>query len=164
MNKRAIVQKIVDSLVAELELYAQSARAAHADATHEQSKAENKYDTRGLEASYLAHGQSRQAAETETARALFESLKLRDFGPQTPVDVGAVVELEARHDTEPVERSFYFIGPKAGGTEIIHAKKSILVITPESPLGREVMGKQQGDLFRFTLAGLSRNYRVVSVW
>ena len=164
MNKRAIVQKIVTSLVAELELYAQSARAAHADATHEQSKAENKYDTRGLEASYLARGQSRQAAETATARALFESLELRDFGPETPIDVSALIELEARHDSEPLERSLYFIGPKAGGTEVVHARKSVLVITPESPLGREVMGKRQGDLFRFTMAGLSRNYRVISVW
>ena len=166
MNKHAIVEKIVACLVAELELYARSAQAAHADATHEQSKAENKYDTRGLEASYLARGQSRQAAETETARQLFASLELRDFGPETPVDVGALVELE----TEPGagrgdgERSFYFIGPRAGGTEVVHDKKTILVITPESPLGREVVGKRQGDRFTISIGGLRGNYRVVSVW
>jgi len=63
LNKRAIVQKIIALLVAELEGYNRSARAAHAEATDEQCKAENKYDTPGLEASYLARGQSRQAAE-----------------------------------------------------------------------------------------------------
>jgi len=164
VNKRAIVQKIVASLVAELELYAQSARAAHADATHEQSKAENKYDTRGLEASYLARGQSLQIVETEVARALFDSLELRDFGPQTPIHMGALIELETGHGAEPVERALYFIGPKAGGTEVVHAHKSILVLTPESPLGREVMGKRQGDRFQFSRGGAARHCRIVSVW
>ena len=32
-----------------------------AKATNEENKAEDKYDTRGLEASYLAHGQSKAA-------------------------------------------------------------------------------------------------------
>ena len=149
MNKRAIVAKIVACLVAELKSYAQSARAAHADATDDQSKAENKYDTRGLESSYLARGQSRQAAETEVARQLFESLELHDFGPATPIEVGALVELEA--DSGDGERSFYIIGPRAGGTEIAHAKKSILVITPESPLGREMVGKRQGERLRVVI-------------
>ena len=63
MNKSALIKKIVEHLSAELALYHKAARATHAEATHEQSKPENKYDTRGLEASYLARGQSRQAAE-----------------------------------------------------------------------------------------------------
>lgn len=164
MNKRAIIQKIVATLDAELALYAQSARAAHADATHEQSKAENKYDTRGLEASYLARGQSLQIVETEVARALFDSLELRDFGPQTPIHMGALVELETEQAAGTPERALYFIGPKAGGTEIVHAKKSILVLTPESPLGREVMGKRQGDSFQFSRGGQTRHCRIVAVW
>jgi len=164
VNKRAILQKIIASIDAELELYAQSARAAHADATHEQSKAENKYDTRGLEASYLARGQSLQIVETEVARTLFDSLELREFDPQTPIHMGALIELETEQGAEPPERSLYFIGPKAGGTEIVHARRSILVLTPESPLGREVMGKRQGDRFQISMGGRARDYRLVSVW
>jgi len=166
VNKRAVVKKIVACLAAELEMYAQSARSAHADATHEQSKAENKYDTRGLEASYLARGQSRQAAETETARQLFESIRLRDFGPETPIDIGAVIELEARTGAVGVdtERSFYFIGAKAGGTEIVHDDTTILVITPESPLGRNVVGKRLGDSVQIAISRSKRDFRIVSVW
>jgi hypothetical protein len=63
VNKQFLIQKVLAALAAELSGYERSARAAHAEATDEQSKAENKYDTRGLEASYLARGQSRQAAE-----------------------------------------------------------------------------------------------------
>ena len=67
MNKRALIKKIIAQLASGLDAYVRAARAAHAEATHEQSRAENKYDTRGLEASYLARGQSQQAAEIEAA-------------------------------------------------------------------------------------------------
>src|SRR5438034_11355545 len=74
MNKRAIIRKITAKLVSELEIYFRAAQFSRAEATHESSKAENKYDTRGLEASYLARGQSKQAAEIEAAIAEFEKL------------------------------------------------------------------------------------------
>src|SRR5262245_31268953 len=117
MNKRTLIKKINSHRVDELELYTRAARAAHAEATHEQSKAENKYDTRGLEASYLARGQSRQAAELEAAIAAFEKLEVRKFGAHDGIDIGALIELETDG-----EKAFYFIGPRAGGTEVVQAK------------------------------------------
>ncbi len=71
MNKRAVLQKIIGKLTEELGVYFRAAQNSRAEATHEQNKAESKYDTRGLEASYLARGQSRQAAELEAAIAEF---------------------------------------------------------------------------------------------
>src|SRR5688500_11006921 len=125
MNKRVLIKKIVSQLATELEVYIRAAQASRAEATHEQSKAEDKYDTRGLEASYLARGQSRQAAEIEQAIAQFESLPLREFRAADPIDVGAIVELHGKKD-----KSYYFMGPRAGGTEVTHDEKEILVITP----------------------------------
>lgn len=158
MNKHALIKIILDHLTAELEVYFRAANAAHAEATHEQNKAESKYDTRGLEASYLAHGQSRQALETKAAIAAFEQLESRTFGENAPIDVGALVELE--HKSEHI---LYFIGPKAGGTEVVHDNREILVITPQSPLGAQLQGKKQGDRLQLTLAGARDSYRVVSV-
>lgn len=158
MNKHVLVKKIVAHLTAELELYAKAARAAHAEATHEQSKAENKYDTRGLEAAYLARGQSRQAAEVEEAIEQFKKLIVRDFTPEDSIDLGALVELEGSK-----ERALYFIGPRAGGTEISMEKKELLVITPPSPLGQQLVGKKQGDRLKIEIGGRRDAYRVVSV-
>lgn len=158
MNKRALIKKIVGRLTEELEVYFRAAQASRTEATHEQSKAENKYDTRGLEASYLARGQSKQAAEIQAAIAAFEKLKARAFAADEPVDVGAFVELEVNG-----EAAAYFIGPKAGGTEIIHDKKEVLVITPESPLGQQLMGKKQGEVMKLNLANAQNQCRVVKV-
>src|SRR5688500_10512804 len=117
MNKRVLIKKIVSQLATELEVYIRAAQASRAEATHEQNKAENKYDTRGLEASYLARGQSRQLAEIEDAIETFQNLSIRKWAVAEPINVGALVELQQRGT-----RSVYFIGPKAGGTEVVHEK------------------------------------------
>jgi len=158
VKKAALVQKIIAQLAAELEAYAQSARSAHAEATDEQSKAENKYDTRGLEASYLAVGQSRQALETSEALEQFSALPLPEFGPEDSIDLGALVELETK-----VGRALYFLGPRAGGTEVVLGRREVLVITPQSPIGQQLVGKKQGDRWETQIAGKRSSFRVVSV-
>jgi transcription elongation GreA/GreB family factor len=157
-DKRALIKKIIAQLTAGLEVYAKAARAAHAEATHESSKAENKYDTRGLEASYLARGQSKQAAETVQAIEDFEALPLRNFAATDEIEVGAFVELKAKRGS-----NFYFIGPRAGGTEVIHQDQEVLVITPSSPLGQQIVGRKQGDKVQLQIAGAVSEFRIATV-
>src|SRR5258705_13741100 len=97
MNKALLLQQIIATLNENLSVLQKAARASHIEATHESSKAENKYDTRGLEAAYLAGGQARQAKEILDSIKLYQSLPLRDFGPDDPIDLTAVVELDADH-------------------------------------------------------------------
>lgn len=158
MNKKVLIQKIIAKLTSELAVYFRAAQASRAEATHEQSKAESKYDTRGLEASYLARGQSKQAAELETAIAEFEKLEVRKFGEAEAIAVGALVEVESGG-----EAAFYFIGPRAGGTEVVQDKKEILVITPQSPLGEQLLDKKKGDRPQLVIAGRKEAVKIVAV-
>ena len=158
MNKQALIKKVVSRLVSELEGFSKAARLAHSEATDEQSKAEHKYDTRGLEASYLAHGQVRQVMEMEIAIAAYEKLSPRGFNAGEPVDEGALVELE-----QDTKRFYYFIGPKAGGMEVKMKNQTVLVITPQSPLGEQLQGKKEGDTLEIVLAGNRSQYRVTKV-
>ncbi|HUC85319.1 MAG TPA: hypothetical protein VL970_09015 [Candidatus Acidoferrales bacterium] len=158
MNKRSLIKKITAKLAGELEVYFRAAQFARAEATHEQNKAEHKYDTRGLEASYLARGQSRQAAELEAAIAEFEKLDGRPFAAGEAIALGALVELWHNGET-----SLYFLGPRAGGTEVVHDKKEILVITPQSPLGKQLMGHKQGDQPRLNFGGVNQPANILSV-
>src|SRR5215470_15084936 len=127
MNKTLLLNQVIAALNENLAVLEKVARASHAEATHESSKAENKYDTRGLEAAYLAGGQARQAKETLDAIKLYEALPLRDFVRGDLIDLAALVEV----DTDGV-RSTYFIGPKSGGLEIDCDGKEITLITPQS--------------------------------
>ncbi len=141
-DKALIIAKLIEQLDAELARYARAAREAQAGATDEQSKPENKYDTRGLEASYLAHGQSRQAAETLLARQQIASLNVRDFAEDDGIEPGALVELVELGGVG--ERLWYLVAPGAGGREVV-CEVEITVVTPGSPLGSQLMGRRAGD-------------------
>lgn len=156
MNKGLLIKKIIARLTAELEVYYRAAQFSRAEATHEQNKAESKYDTRGLEASYLARGQSRQAAELESAIETYQEMKTRRFADGEPIQNGALVELEQDGD-----RNLYFIGPCAGGTEVAQDKREVMVITLQSPLGEQLKGKKSGD--RLRVAGHRTEYQILSV-
>ena len=158
MNKRALINKIVAKLTSELEVYFRAAQSSRAEASHEQNKPENKYDTRGLEASYLARGQSKQAKELQMAIAEFEKLDARKYADGEAIGLGALIELETDG-----EKAVYFIGPRAGGTEVVHDQQEILIITRQSPLGAQLMDKKQGDRPQLELGGRRQPARIVSV-
>src|SRR5581483_8126336 len=140
MNKNLLLQQIVARLGDNLEVLTKAAQAAHVEATHESSKAESKYDTRGLEAAYLAGGQARQAKEILDAIKLYQSLPLRTFAAADPIDLTAVVKVAVDGVS-----SMYFIGPKSGGLEVDYEGEELVVITPQSPLGQNLMGKTSGQ-------------------
>ena len=135
-----------------------AARASHAEATHESSKAESKYDTRGLEAAYLAGGQARQARAILDSINLYRAVPVRDFAPEEPVDLTALVELDVNGT-----RALYFVGPRKGGLEIQWKRKEVTVLTPQSPLGQNLMGKKAGQRWTAKLGGSLTKYHIVSV-
>lgn len=158
MNKGQLVKEIIGGLTESLNVLEKAARASHAEATHESSKADNKYDTRGLEAAYLAGGQARQAMEILDALKVYAALLTRDFAATDPIDLTALVELEADGST-----SLYFIGPKSGGLEVVCQRREIMVITPQSPLGQNLMGKKAGHRWTARLGGATVKYHIRSV-
>ena len=74
MSKSELVKQVIAALKNDLDLAVQASSAAREAATDAQAKAEHKYDTRGLEQSYLADGQSRRASELIESIALLESI------------------------------------------------------------------------------------------
>ena len=155
MDKRAIVSLIVEYLSAELDTVAGASREAREAATHEDNRAEDKYDTRATESSYLADGQARHAAELREAIELYRALVIRDLGPDEPIALATLFELKQRAASD-----LYFVGPRNGGIIVQAEGSEIMVITPQSPLGRSVLGRRLGD--RVILEG-GREALVVSV-
>ena len=160
MKKAALLKAIIARLEADLAPSLHAARTAAAGATDEQNKAENKYDTRGLELSYLAAGQGRKIAEAEATLEQFRTLALRDFGPLDPIDLSALVTLESRAKTAGAQ-PLYFLAPRGGGTEVRCAGRDVLVITPQSPLGQQLLGRRKGD--RISFGRDAAEYRIASV-
>jgi transcription elongation GreA/GreB family factor len=158
MTKRLVIQKIIETLQSELETYVRAAKFSHAEATAEENRAENKYDTRGLEASYLAAGQANKIVELEESIAAFDALRGRKFNEAEGIDVGALIKISLDS-----ERAHFFIGPSAGGTEIEIGETEVLVITPQSPLGSQLKGRRENERFNLTLAGVSQQIHLIGV-
>jgi hypothetical protein len=136
--------RLLDAIRAELrarfDRLTRAAKDAHAAATDPGSKAESKYDTRSLEASYLAAGQARQLEELARDMALFDSVSLPAFAIDDAVDAGALVEVELRG-----ESAWFLLAPAAGGLEVVHDGIAITLLTPESALYRNLLGLRIGD-------------------
>ena len=79
IEKQSLINTIIEQLEAELENALQSAETARLAAIDDQSVAETQYDTLGLEASYLAHGQSERAANLITQINAYKALPVKDF-------------------------------------------------------------------------------------
>ena len=138
--KTALLQNIRAQLKASLERLAKAAMDAHAAATDPDSKAESKYDTRNLEASYLAAGQARQVDELVEAVRIFETFTLPDFTMNDPIAMGALVEADMRGET-----SLLLLVPAAGGMILDLDGQEITLLTPASRLYQSLLGKRAGD-------------------
>lgn len=140
LMKSKLLEKIRNELRGRLELLTKSALDAHAAATDPGSKAEGKYDTRSLEASYLAVGQARQVDDLAEAVRVFESVSLRDFAMGDPIEMGAMVEVEMRGET-----SLLLLAPAAGGLMVNLDGQEITLLTPASSLYQNLLGRRAGD-------------------
>ncbi|MBC9248955.1 transcription elongation factor GreAB [Pseudomonas alcaligenes] len=141
MNKQQLHQQVCARLAADLELAIRAAEAAHQAATNEESKAENKYDTRGLEASYLAAGQSRRVEEIRQALAAWRNLVPRDYDEEQGIQLGTLVHLLGRDG----QRQCLLLGPDGAGLKLPGEAGEIMLITPRAPLGQQLLGQGPGD-------------------
>lgn len=140
VNKADLRTAILGQLSANLALQAGAAALAHDEATNDEGRARSKYDTHSQEAAYLAEGQGKLAAEIAASLEAYAALPLPAFAVNDPIALGALVELQAG-----AQRTWYFLGPAAGGLALHLAGREILVLTPQSPLGRELLGRRAGE-------------------
>ena len=151
-----LITLILDHIEQELSTLLTAAQNAHDGATHEENKAENKYDTRGLEAAYLAHGLSVRVEELQQSIIDYRQLQRVEVDNYSCVQVGTLVCLE---DDDGNERRV-FVGPSGGGIKLDFEGYEITVVTPTSPIGEALLGKAVDDVFTLKVKGLDVNYTV----
>ena len=158
MKKNVLREAILRQLRDELALQTSAAQLARDEAISDESRAQNKWDTHSQEAAYLAEGQAKLAAEIGTSLEVYAALPLPDFGPDAVIALGALVELDAGGRS-----ASYFLGPRAGGLELMLDGRDIMVLTPSSPLGRQLLGKKTGDTLQTAGRDAPAAQRIVSV-
>jgi transcription elongation GreA/GreB family factor len=159
MDKSLLVDAIVDEITVAIANSLAAAEEARATATNKENAAENKYDTLGLEAAYLAHGQSERVLQLEGDLAAFVALR-GYLKAHTIIGVGTLVQLE----NETGASRFLFIGPASGGLVVSVNGVTVTVITSDSPLGKALLGGGVDDDVSIGLAGSATRARIADLW
>jgi transcription elongation GreA/GreB family factor len=155
--KLAILQALRDDVAERLRSVQASVAHTTAAATHDEARAEDKYDTRALEMTYLAAGQNARIAEL---RAILASLHFwkPPVEPLTVVAHGALVQAEADGVTV-----LYYIAPCAVGAKVQVDGMDVQVVSPQAPVGAALLGLRAGDTAKVPVAGRLREVEVLAV-
>lgn len=162
MDKSFLLEQLVEQLRSSARAALRASEVASAEVTDGQTPAEKREDARAaLEYGNLASAQSRRAR-----RALAEIDALSGFRPppqrsSAPIAVGALVEVE---DEDRMGRTFFLAPVGAGITLTGPDGDGILsVVTPQSPIGRAVLGRRQGETVDVTVDGELREWSITWV-
>lgn len=158
IDKAALRQKIQNDLQETFEKLKAAALATYEDATHEESKPENEYDTRGLEASYLAGAQGKRLAEVEEVFAMFKFLPLKKFTTDDAIQLSALIEVSHNNKTLHI-----FLVPKGGGTTVPFDGLNIQIVASGSPLGESLLGLYVGDTAIVESQTRTLEYEILSI-
>lgn len=159
MDKFVLRQQVLEQLAQDLLQAEQAVRAAHETATHEENIAENKYDTLGLEAAYLAMGQARRAEAIRQALAAWRQFHPTAYDDSRGIQLGALVCLaDSEHKQQHV-----FLGPGGGSMRLVSEAQLVQVISSEAPLGKALLGRREGDEVSIQIAATRQQFEVLRV-
>ena len=136
-----MVERLLRGVQEDLRSIKESQRSIQEGAIHEEAKAEDDKDTRAIESSYLALGLAKRVAELEGMVSGLVALNIRVFSEDDPIALSALVTVE----DEEEKTARYLLAPAGGGLRVEVDGVEIKVVTPQSPLGRALVGKRCGD-------------------
>lgn len=158
IDKAEILCLIIEQLRLDLASLEQAVAIARDTATHSDCLGSSKYETMGLEASYLAQGQGRRLLEIERSLEYFRRL--------SPAGLSAVALLSSlvRLDDEQGNQQLLWLAAEAGGLKVQYLDTTVTVITPRSPLGKILIGRAKGDEFEVNIGGTIRSYELSALY
>jgi transcription elongation GreA/GreB family factor len=154
--KELILKDLIGRMQAELQTLEEAAAANRSLATDQEFKAESKYDTRALEASYLAGAEAKRVEDLKLDIQMLEEVDLEGSRKSAEVCVGSLVELKHQEQSRS-----YFLIPTSGGTLLNYEGRAVLVVSVFSPLGAAMLGLKSGDVFEVETPKETRTYQIV---
>jgi transcription elongation GreA/GreB family factor len=155
--KKQILNQLIHKAREELKSLEAIAKVSHGFATDNEFKAESKYDTRALEASYLAGAEAKRVEELKLEVQILEEVDLYASKKLGEISIGALIELSHRNHCRK-----YFLIPTAGGTMIQVNNETILVVSVFSPIGDALLGLKAGEKFEVETPKETRHYEVIT--
>ena len=161
MDKKKLIAEFIKLIESDLALAIQAQKTTVEYATGEENKAENQYDTRGLEATYLARGQAERVADLRENLAFFKTTAIKNYTDDDQIGNCALIEI-SNIDNDDDQKTLLMM-PKGGGLSLIFDNKPVQVVTATSPLGDALLGKYIGDEVKYTSGAKTWEYEITTV-
>ena len=132
------------------------------------TESEKKEDSRAmLEFSSVSKGQMMRAQGARDALQLLDHFAKQgalSFTRRTPIGLGALVDVRMDTGEGDEERTFLLL-PCGAGTELSGPGGDgfVSVVTPNSPVGKQLLGKRVGETFDMTIKGDAYEWQVLDV-
>jgi transcription elongation GreA/GreB family factor len=143
LDKKIIKKHIIKLLEGRIADLTEVVDSVTSEVTSGDNKQESKYDTRAIEASYLAGAQK---ARLETLRRELSLMKLLNIEPNDElIKVGSLVKILKNQQDE----QYFFFTPQTGGERLKIGDIEIITLSMTNPLSREFVGLDVGEEFLF---------------
>ena len=160
MDKRFLVEQLSDKLRESAHIARKAGQAAAEEARDGATAAEKRENARvAQEYAGLARGQAARASKAIAELSTLEAFRPGPLARGAPIAIGAIVEVE--EDGEGIGRTF-FIAPVGAGVELTGPGGDgfLSVVTPQSPVGKAVLGRRVGETIEVTVQGEPRDWKI----
>ena len=158
IDKKKIVESLIEKLTHELSEVESAAKSTKDLAQAPDMKSEGKYDTRAIEAAYLAGAQNKRVEEIKLDLQMLEDLAI-SIEPATKMQLGSLGLIACNG-----HERFYFLSTTSGGSMLMIDNHPILVISVFSPIGDAALGHSMGDIFEVETPKETRFYKINQVY
>jgi hypothetical protein len=178
MDKRFLVEQLTDRL-REVAVGARRAGAAAEEEARVGATASEKRENARVSQEYssLARGQKERAARALAEAAALEAFRPMALPARAAIALGAIVEVEVEVESDAeatrrpaaaegrVQGRTFFLAPAGAGIELTGPGGDgfLSVVTPQSPVGRSVLGRRVGDTVEVTVEGEPREWTITFV-
>lgn len=158
IDKKLIIDELLKKVDDEISKSEGALETAESYKYEDDMKSEGKYDTRSIEAGYLAGAQKKRVEELKLEKQLLEENPVKHFTKDEEITIGALVEIEHNKQSR-----YYFLSTSAGGSLLKIGEDVILVISVFSPIGSSILNLKAGDSFEIEHAGQLKEYSIIQV-
>ncbi len=140
MTKAEVHSQLIDKLAKKIAVLKSALADSEESASGAETKSEGKYDTRAIEAAYLAQAQAEQLSLAEESLGKFRRFVPPPYDLNDEIGPGALVEVE-----QDGEICFYFLAPTGGGLVTDYLGCEVTVVTPKSRMYQQLEERKLGD-------------------
>ena len=133
--------QLIDKLATKIAVLKSALSDSEESASGDETKSEGKYDTRAIEAAYLAQAQGEQLNLAEESLGKFRRFDPPAYDLNDEIGPGALVEVE-----QDGEICFYFLAPTGGGLVTEYLGCEVTVVTPDSRMYQQLAERKLGDV------------------